>query len=207
MPPIEWPTSDRIVEVEVLEHRRRDRGTGASVRIPGVPASSAVSAEVDRDHAEVVGQVDELVVPGRGGQREAVEEHDRRRAVDRPGPAPRCTSRRRRTWGRRGNAHPAATRAPAPRSDRISRGVGGRAAARRRSRRRPPRPPAPRPDRSGVSPVVERDPAADAAHDLVGDGVEARGPVPRADLLVALTPDEHDLVARGRPCRRRRSRP
>src|SRR5690606_32976324 len=39
------------------------------------------------------------------------------------------------------------------------------------------------------------DAGADAAHDLVGDRAERRGPVGRTDALAALLADEHDVVA------------
>ena len=53
------------------------------------------------------------------------------------------------------------------------------------------------------SAVAAGDPGADAADDLVGDGVERRGPVLGGDRLVALAADQHDLVA-DRDRRRRR---
>src|SRR5665811_1308381 len=43
--------------------------------------------------------------------------------------------------------------------------------------------------------VVPRDPGGDPAHDLVADGVQALGPLLGADAIVALSAQEHDLVA------------
>ena len=43
--------------------------------------------------------------------------------------------------------------------------------------------------------VLPRDARADAADDLIRDGAEPGRPVRGGDLLVALTADEHDLVA------------
>src|SRR5439155_6172906 len=49
-------------------------------------------------------------------------------------------------------------------------------------------------DRSDINARYAR---ADAADDLVSDGVEAVGPLLGKDLLVALAADEHDLVTGG----------
>src|SRR3954466_9167637 len=54
------------------------------------------------------------------------------------------------------------------------------------------------PGMSVITEVDARHAGADAAHDLIGNGVDAIGPLLGRDLVRALAPDEHDLVA-GRP--------
>ena len=71
----------RVVDIEVLEHAREvaDEVLEPVTLAPGCRAT--VAPEVDRDHAELVSEVDELVMPRRRGQREPVEQHDRTRVV------------------------------------------------------------------------------------------------------------------------------
>ena len=216
MPPIEWPTRTTSRRSRRLEHAcaRRRRGSRPSARSsrmvdsPWPRWSNAMHAEPE------LGQRLELLHPDPDRERDAVATSTIGGPLPRLMRVDRC---RRRGSGGAGSR----------RTRGCERLAGVRVGRRRRlRRRRRARPRTPRRRHPATTAAADaehrvaaielmptrigsrtpRDPAADAAHDLVGDGAEPLGPLVGGDLVVALPAEQHDLVA-DLDRRRRRRRP
>ena len=191
----------RAAQVETLHH-------GPHVvrevleRMPGAPDHRlTVAAVIERDRAEARPRA----APRAGGTtsrielRDAVREHDRRarRPTRRRRSSRRRTSRAadRRTSGASSAraASPSGAAPQPPREHALPRVARARRPRpRRRPRRRRPWRPPRAPAHGEVHP---RHAGPDPAHDRVRDGAHRPRPRRGGDLLVALAPDQHDLVA------------
>ena len=193
IPPIECPTRTTSSEVETLEHGP-DVPAEVLDRVTGVAHERvAVATMVERDDPEPgIGQARELLHPDPRRQRHTVRQHDggtvascdREEAAAIVAGKPERTVELERSPVSRRRGRPSST-----------------GSARRHVRlRKPLRPYRPRrrsrcPPPSRPSPVPPRYAWSDPADDLVGDRAESLGPFGRGDLRVALTPEQHDLVA------------